>query len=86
MIAPFLHVDKFFLLNFIGETFLCSLNFIFMCSAVTNCVDKLLEINCFQNLFTVVTSAEAIATTLNEKIHKLTITKEKNIEFIFLEP
>ena len=56
-----------------------------MCSADTNCVDLLLEINYFQNLFTVVTSAEAIATTLNEKIHKLTITKEKNIEFIFLE-
>ena len=34
-----------------------------------------------QNLFTVVTSAEA--TTLNEKIHKHWIAKEKNIEFIF---
>ena len=57
--------------------------FIFMCSADINCVDQLLEINDFQNLFTMVTSAEA--TTLNEKIHKLTITKEKNLEFIFLE-
>ena len=55
--------------------------FIFMCSADINCADQLLEINYFQNLFTVVTSAEA--TTLNEKIDKLTIAKEKNIEFIF---
>ena len=59
--------------------------FIFMCSADINCVDQLLEINYFQNISTVVTSAEA--TTLNEKIHKLTLAKEKNIEFIifFLE-
>ena len=56
-----------------------------MCSADTNCVDQLLEINYFHKLFTVVTSAEAIATTMNEKIHQLTIKKEKNIEFIFLE-
>ena len=55
--------------------------FIFMCSADINCVDQLLEINFFQNIFTVATSAKA--TTLNEKIHKLTIAKEKNIEFIF---
>ena len=55
--------------------------FIFMCSADINCAEQLLEINYFQNLFTVVTSAEA--TTLNEKIDKLTIAKEKNIEFIF---
>ena len=55
--------------------------FIFMCSADINCAAQLLEINYFQNLFTVVTSAEA--TTLNEKIDKLTIAKEKNIEFIF---
>ena len=54
--------------------------FIFMCSADINCVDQLLEINYFQNISTVVTSAEA--TTLNEKIHKLTLAKEKNIEFI----
>ena len=39
LIAPFLLVDKFFLLNFIGERFLCSLNCIFMCSANINCVD-----------------------------------------------
>ena len=55
--------------------------FIFMCSADINCAEQLLEINYFQNLFTVVTSAEA--TTLNEKIDKLTIAKEKNIELIF---
>ena len=55
--------------------------FIFMCSADINCAEQLLEINYFQNLFTVVTSAEA--TTLNEKIDKLTIAKEKNIEFTF---
>ena len=54
-----------------------------MCSADINCVDQLLEINYFQNIFTVVTSAEA--TSLNEKIHKLTIAKEKNIELIILE-
>ena len=53
-----------------------------MCSADINCVDQLLEINYFQNIFTVATSAEAIS--LNEKIHKLTTAKENNIEFIFL--
>ena len=52
-----------------------------MCSADINCVDYLLEINYFQNIFTVVTSAKA--TSLNEKLHKLTTAKEKNIEFIF---
>ena len=57
--------------------------FIFMCSADINCVDQLLEINYFQNLFTVVTSAKKISTTLNEKTHKLTKAKEKNTEFIF---
>ena len=51
-----------------------------MCSADINCADELLEINYFQNLLTVVTSAEA--TTLNEQIHQLTIAKEKNIGFI----
>ena len=55
--------------------------FIFMCSADINYAEQLLEINYFQNLFTVVTSAKA--TTLNEKIDKLTIAKENNIEFIF---
>ena len=55
--------------------------FIFMNSADINCVDQLVEINYYQNIFTVLTSAEA--TTLNEKIHKLTLAKEKNTEFIF---
>ena len=49
--------------------------FIFMSSADINCADQLLEINYFQNFFTVVTSAEA--TTLNERIHKLTIMKKR---------
>ena len=62
-------------MNFIRETFYV------VCSADINCVDQLLEINYFQNISTVVTSAEA--TTLNEKIHKLTIAKENNIEFTF---
>ena len=69
-------------LNFITETFLCSLN-LFSCAqpiliAWTSCL-KLIISKIYY--FTVVTSAEA--TTLNDKIHKLTIAKEKNIEFIF---
>ena len=39
LIAPFLLIDNFFLLNFIRETFLCSLNCIFMCSADVNCAE-----------------------------------------------
>ena len=84
LIAPFLLIDNFFSLNFIRETFLCSLN-LFSCAqpiliAWTSCL-KLIISKIYY--FTVVTSAEA--TTLNEKIHKLTIEKEKNIEFPFLE-
>ena len=78
----FTYWQVFFLLNFIRETFLCSLN-LFSCAqpiliAWTSCL-KLIISKIYY--FTVVTSAET--NTLNEKIHKLTIAKEKNIELIF---
>ena len=78
----FTYWQFFFSLNFIRETFLCSLN-LFSCAQPiligwTSCL-KLIISKIYY--FTVVTSAEA--TTLNDKIHKLTIAKEKNIEFIF---
>ena len=82
LIAPFSLIDKFFLLNFIRETLLCSLNLISCAQPIligwTSCL-KLIISKIYY--FTVVTSAEA--TTLNEKIHKLTIAKEKNSEVIF---
>ena len=67
---------------FIRKTFLCSLN-LFSCAQPiligwTSCL-KLIISEIYY--FTVVTSAEA--TTLNEKIHKPTIAKEKNSEVIF---
>ena len=66
----------FFLLNFIRETFLCSLN-------LFSCAQPILIAwtSCLKLIISKLYSAEA--TTLNEKIHKLRIAKEKNIEFNF---
>ena len=63
-------------LNFIRETFLCSLN-------LFSCAQPILVAwtSCLKLIISKLYSAEA--TTLNEKIHKLRIAKEKNIEFIF---
>ena len=67
-------------LNFIRETFLCSLN-LFSCAqpiliARNSCLKLIIS-----KIYLL--SASAKATTLNEKIDKLTIAKENNIEFIF---
>ena len=74
LIAPFLLIDKFFLLLFFF--FLCSLN-------LFSCAQPILIAwtSCLKLIISKLYSAEA--TTLNEKIHKLTIAEEKNIEFIF---
>ena len=63
-------------LNFIRETFLCSLN-------LFSCAQPILIAwtSCLKLIISKLYSAEA--TTLNEKIHKLRIAKEKNIEFNF---
>ena len=63
-------------LSFITETFLCSLNFF-------SCAQPILIAwtSCLKLIISKLYSAEA--TTLNEKIHKLRIAKEKNIEFNF---
>ena len=69
-------LTSFFLLNFIRETFLCSLN-------LFSCAQPILIAwtSCLKLIISKLYSAEA--TTLNEKIHKLRIAKEKNIEFNF---
>ena len=63
-------------LNFSRETFSCSLN-------LFSCAQPILIAwtSCLKLIISKLYSAEA--TTLNEKIHKLRIAEEKNIEFIF---
>ena len=63
-------------LNFIRETFLCSLN-------LFSCAQPILIAwtSCLKLIISKLYSAEA--TTLNENIHKLRIATEKNIEFNF---
>ena len=63
-------------LNFIRETFLCSLNSFSCAQAIL-----IAWTSCLKLIISKLYYAEA--TTLNEKIHKLRIAKEKNIEFNF---